>query len=242
MRLLLLSNSTNKGDRYLGHAGEAIQSFLGKSVMKAVFIPYAAVTITYEEYEQRVRERFLELGYDILSIHRFSDPVAALMNAEAIIAGGGNTWQLLSMIRRNSLTGIIRRKVRGGTPYIGWSAGSNLACPTIMTTNDMPVVNPGSFRAAALIPFQINPHYTEAGIPGHGGETRMQRIEEFISANRGIRVAGLREGTMLIREGNRLKLAGPEPLKLFMYGQAPSEFYADDDLSFLLKKNKQSIL
>jgi dipeptidase E len=139
------------------------------------------------------------------------------------------------MIRENNLIDVVRQKVLSGTPYIGWSAGSNVACPTIKTTNDMPVVEPGSFDAFNLIPFQINPHYLDANPAGHAGETREQRIEEFIEANPGIFVAGLREGCMLIREDERIKLVGNHKVRIFRKGITPLELGASDDLSFLLK-------
>jgi len=235
MRLLLISNSTNPGEPYLDYPKNNIKSFLGNKPVKALFIPYAAVTFSFDTYEEKVNERFKEIGHEIISIHRFSDPVAAVNEASAIVVGGGNTWKLLKMIRDNKLIEVIRQKVSSGTPYIGWSAGSNMACPTIRTTNDMPVVEPDSFSAFYLIPFQINPHYLDANPVGHAGETREQRIEEFIEANRDIYVAGLREGCMLLRENMKLTLIGSRTLRLFKKGTAPVELSSDNDLSFLLK-------
>lgn len=236
MKLLLISNSTNPGEPYLDYPKSTIKSFLGKSPVKALFIPYAAVTFSFDEYEEKVAERFREIGHEIISIHRYSDPVAAVKNASAIVVGGGNTWKLLKMIRDNNLIEAVSEKVKGGTSYIGWSAGSNVACPTIRTTNDMPVVEPDSFGAFNLIPFQINPHYLDANPAGHAGETREQRIEEFIEANPGIHVAGLREGTMLLLENEKLSLIGPRKIRIFKNGQIPEELSASDDLSFLLKR------
>jgi dipeptidase E len=234
MRLLLISNSTNPGGKYLGYPGEYIKAFLGKIPGKALFIPFAAVTFSYDEYEGKVSERFRELGFEIISIHHFTDPVAAIEMAPAIIVGGGNSWKLLKMIRENNLIDIVKQKVTSGTPYIGWSAGANVACPTIKTTNDMPVVEPDSFTAFNLIPFQINPHFTDVILPGHAGETREQRIEEFTCANPGIFVAGLREGTMLLRENKKLSLSGYGNIRIFKKGEIPAEYGTSDDLSFLL--------
>jgi len=235
MRLLLISNSTNAGEAFLDYPKKNIQSFLGTNEVKALFIPYAAVTFSYDDYEKKVKERFKETGHDIVSIHRFSDPLRAVAEASAIVVGGGNTWMLLKCLQKNGLINAIREKVISGTPYIGWSAGSNVACPTIRTTNDMPVVEPSSFRAFNLIPFQINPHYLDANPAGHAGETREQRIEEFIEVNPELWVAGLREGTMFLIEGDNIRLTGPRKARIFKKNHVPLELGEDDDFRFLLK-------
>jgi dipeptidase E len=235
MRLLLISNSTNPGEPYLEYPKQTIKDFLGSEPVRALFIPYAAVTFSFDEYEARVSERFREIGHEIESIHRKNNPLTAVENAHAIVVGGGNTWKLLKMIQDNGLTEPVRRKVLSGTPYIGWSAGSNVACPTIRTTNDMPVVQPNSFDAFRLVPFQINPHYLDANPSGHAGETREQRIMEFIEMNPGVHVVGLREGTMLLIEDNKIKLIGPHSARLFLKGTPAAEAGNQDDLSFLLR-------
>ncbi len=234
MRLLLISNSTNPGEPYLDYPKSNIKEFLGKKPVKALFIPYAAVTFSYDIYETKVRERFNEIGHDVVSIHHFDDPVRAVKTADAIVVGGGNTWKLLKTIRDQKLIAPVREKVLAGTPYIGWSAGSNMACPTIRTTNDMPVVEPDSFSAFGLIPFQINPHYLDANPAGHAGETREQRIEEFIEANPDLFVVGLREGTMLLIENKTIRLVGPLKTRIFKKGTVPAELDSDGDLSYLL--------
>ena len=157
MKLLLISNSTNPGEPYLDYPKNNIKSFLGNSPVKALFIPYAAVTFSFDVYEEKVSERFREIGHEIVSIHRFSNPLDAVRSAAAIVVGGGNTWKLLKMIRDNNLIEVIRQKVIGGTPYIGWSAGSNVACPTIRTTNDMPILEPDSFGAFNPVPTAVPP-------------------------------------------------------------------------------------
>ncbi|HAM11281.1 MAG: dipeptidase E [Bacteroidetes bacterium GWE2_41_25] len=235
MRLLLISNSTNPGEPYLDYPKNNIRDFLGKKPVKALFIPYAAVTFSYETYEEKVNERFREIGHEVVSIHHYADPVAAVREAHAIVVGGGNTWKLLKTIRENNLIDVVREKVLSGTPYIGWSAGSNMACPTIKTTNDMAVVEPDSFNSFNLIPFQINPHYLDANPAGHAGETREQRIEEFIEVNPGIIVAGLREGCMFLLEKKTIKLIGKRKVRVFKKGQLPAELGTEDDLSFLLQ-------
>lgn len=234
MKLLLISNSTNPGEPYLDYPKNNIRDFLGKKPVRVLFIPYAAVTFSYDLYEQKVSERFREIGHEIESIHRLSNPSEAVRNAAAIAVGGGNTWKLLKTIRDNNLIEAVREKVLGGTPYIGWSAGSNVACPTIRTTNDMPVTEPDSFESFNLVPFQINPHYLDANPEGHAGETREQRIEEFIEINPDLYVVGLREGTMLLVENGKMKLMGPRKARIFRKGSVPAELGTNDDLSFLL--------
>ncbi len=237
MKLLLISNSTNAGEAYLDYPKNQIRNFLGGKPVNALFIPYAAVAFSFDEYEKKVNERFREIGHSVTSIHHFNNPAQVVSEAEAIVVGGGNTWQLVRLMRDNGLIELIRTRVKSGIPYIGWSAGSNVACPTLRTTNDMPITDPKGFDTIGLIPFQINPHYLDANPSGHAGETRQQRIEEFIEANPGIYVAGLREGTMLKVENNKLELIGNKPLRLFIKGLEPKEFYAGDNLDFLLERD-----
>lgn len=240
MRLLLISNSTNAGEEYLAYPMEEIRKFLGDQPREAIFIPYAAVTFSYDEYERKVNKKFQEIGHSVVSIHHDADPIKTLQNADAVVVGGGNTWHLLKTLQKQGLLESVRNAVRKGTPYIGWSAGSNLACPTIMTTNDMPIVEPESFEALRLIPFQINPHYLDANPQGHAGETRETRISEFIEVNPEVYVAGLREGTMLRLEDHRLNLIGPRSMKLFRKGMKPVELQPEDSLDFLLLPVKKS--
>lgn len=234
-RLLLLSNSTNPGEPYLDYPKHNIKQFLGNKPLKALFIPYAAVTFSYNEYEAKVNDRLQEIGHSIIGIHHFDNPQKAVQEAEAIIIGGGNTWKLVRMLHDNGLMDIIREKVENGIPYIGWSAGSNVACPTLRTTNDMPITDPKGFDTINLVPFQINPHYTDFHPEGHGGETRDDRIREFIIENKEIFVVGLREGTMLNIENNHIKLIGDKSAKIFKYGQETIELNKEDDFKFILK-------
>jgi dipeptidase E len=234
MKLLLISNSTNSGEEYLAWPQEAIKNFLGKAPVTALFIPYAAVTFSFEEYEAKVENRFSALGYHINSIHRSLNPIQAVEAAQTIVVGGGNTWQLVQMLNKYNLMDVIRQKVKAGTPYIGWSAGSNIACPTLRTTNDMPIVDPHGFNTLNLVPFQINPHYLDVHPEGFGGETREMRINEFIEINPEVYVLGLRESTLLKRDGNVLKLVGNKTARLFKKGKTPRELSPNDDLSFLL--------
>ncbi len=234
-RLLLLSNSTMAGQPYLEYPKEDIKQFLGNKKVTALFLPFAAVAFSWDEYESRVKERFLEIGHDVISIHRFPDAAQAVRDAEAIVVGGGNTWNLLYHVHSLDLIEPVREKVLFGTKYIGWSAGANVACPTIMTTNDMPIVDPKGFHAFNLVPFQINPHYLDANPEGHGGETREERILEFTAVNRDVYVAGLREGCMFYVNGSEMRIKGIRTLRLFKYGAEPREMRTDDDLSFMLR-------
>ena len=225
------------GEPYLNYPKQYIKDFLGKKKVTAVFIPFAGVTFSFDEYEQKVKSRFNEIGHDIISIHHFNDMKTAIQNAEAIVIGGGNTWQLLKTMQDNDLINIIRQKVIDGTPYIGWSAGSNVTCPTIKTTNDMPIVEPKSFNALNLIPFQINPHYLDANPKGHGGETRQDRIMEFIEINKDIYVTGLREGCMFVVNNKSIKLIGKKTCRIFKYNKKTIELSEHDNFDFLLKNN-----
>lgn len=235
MKLLLISNSTMAGEPFLDYPKHEIQKFLGEKPVTALFIPYAAVTFSYDEYCAKVEERFAEVGHHIVGIHTFSDPVKAIEEAEAIVVGGGNTWQLVRKLHDKKLMNPIREKAFTGTPYIGWSAGANIACPTLRTTNDMPIVEPRGFECISLVPFQINPHYLDPGSRGHAGETREQRIEEFIELNPEIYVAGLREGTMLKVEDEKMDFIGDRMCRIFKKGEKPVELAAGDDFSFLME-------
>jgi len=234
MRLLLISNSTMAGEPYLDYPKGNIQSFLGEKSIKALFIPYAGVTMTFDEYEDKVKNKFNEIGHDVIGIHHFDDPVAAVKSAEAIVIGGGNTFNLAKMLQDNNLIAAIQERVKENIPYIGWSAGSNMACPTIRTTNDMPIIEPDSFNVLNLIPFQINPHFLDAHPDGHGGETREDRINEFLELNQDIYVAGLREGCMFLLEGESFTHVGPRDCRIFKYNSEPKELSSNQDFKFLL--------
>jgi dipeptidase E len=232
-RLLLLSNSKNVGQGYLEHAEGAIRDFFGAAVRTALFVPYAAVRVTWDDFTETVRKRFGDLGYGLESMHRAGDGRAAVASAEAIVVGGGNTFHLLKTLHEQGLIEAVTSRVREGTPYIGWSAGANVACPTMRTTNDMPIVEPPTLRALGLVPFQINPHYLDVHPAGHGGETREERLLEFIEANPGVHVVGLREGSILRLEGDRLALLGQKSARIFLKGREPWEAGPAESLEFL---------
>ena len=233
MKLLLISNSTNAGEEYLRYPLPRIGRFL-EDVREVAFVPYAAVTFSYAEYERRVAARFAELGIRVRSVHREADPRGPSAGPRRVCVGGGNTFALTRKMQEQGLMAAIRGRVRAGVPYVGWSAGSNVCCPTICTTNDMPIVEPDSFRAIGAVKFQINPHYLDANPQGHAGETREQRILEFIQANPRRWVVGLREGCMLHYEQGRLELVGSRPMRIFKKGLQPFEVEPGGDLSFLL--------
>jgi dipeptidase E len=186
-----------------------------------VFVPFAAVRFSYDEFVRKVAERFNPMGCEVHGIHAAPDPVAAVRAADAIAVGGGNTFQLLSRMYELSLLDPIRERVRAGAPYVGWSAGSNVACPTIRTTNDMPVMEPPNLAALGLIAYQINPHFTDAVIPNHGGETRSERLLEFLELNPGMPVLAMPEGTALRVDGTGTTLLGDKPARAFLKGREP---------------------
>ena len=233
MKLLLISNSTNAGEEYLRYPMPQIEQFL-QGIKEIVFVPYAAVTFSYAEYERKVQARFAELGIKVRSVHREKNPAKLVRDAEAICVGGGNTFALTKKMQEQGLMTAILRKIKAGTPYVGWSAGSNVCCPTLSTTNDMPIVQPESFKTIGAVKFQINPHYMDANPEGHAGETREQRILEYIQANPRRWVVGLREGCMLHLEGDKLELIGKRPMRIFKKGVETYEVQPGDDLSFLL--------
>jgi dipeptidase E len=236
MQLLLLSNSTNQGEDYLGWPREILSQFIKKNSIKScIFVPYAGVTVNWDDYTTRVQDVFGMWGCKVQSVHTVTDPVLSVSKAECIVVGGGNTFRLVQKMHETGIMAAIRGKALAGTPFIGWSAGSNVACPTLCTTNDMPVIQPSSFKTLNLIPFQINPHYLDANPEGHGGETREQRINEFQALNTKVTVVGLREATALQIEGKRLHLLGDRPMRLFVAGKEPVEYNPGDDISFLIK-------
>jgi dipeptidase E len=235
MRLLLLSNSKREGMGYLEYAQGFLRDFLDPSTAKVLFVPYAAVTKSYNAYVEQVQPAFRALGINVTGLHANADPVAAVLAASAIVVGGGNTWKLLRDARLQRLLPAIRNRVAGGVPYIGWSAGANLACPTIMTTNDMPICDPGGFDALGLVPFQINPHYLHGNPPGFEGETREERITEFCALQPRVWVAGLRECTGLRIENGSARLLGDARCRVFRHGDAPRELDAADNFDFLLE-------
>jgi dipeptidase E len=209
--LLLLSSSRAGTTPYLAHAKKMISQHLS-GVKEILFIPYAGVTVNYDDYTEMVQSALASLNIIVKGIHQFDDAVAAVKNAQAVVIGGGNTFHLLHQLYEHNLLKVIAEKVNTGTPYIGWSAGSNVAGASICTTNDMPIIEPRSFNALALVPFQLNPHYTDFNPPGHNGETREQRLAEFMVVDPEMSIVGIVEGSALKLEDSQLSLLANESI------------------------------
>ncbi|MFT5635076.1 MAG: dipeptidase E [Cognaticolwellia sp.] len=203
--LLLLSSSRVGDTQYLQHALTMIEAKLD-GVNELLFIPYAGVTLSYDDYTTKVQSALAEVGIKVTGIHQYDDPITAINKAQAIAVGGGNTFHLLHQLYQNKLIKPIQNKVAEGRPYIGWSAGSNIAGLSIRTTNDMPIIEPISFNALQLVDFQLNPHYTDHNPVGHNGETREQRLAEFMVLNPTTAIIAIVEGTALDIKQNTMKL------------------------------------
>ena len=216
--LLLLSSSRVGETDYLAHALNMIENHIN-TINEVLFIPYAGVTISYDEYTNKVQDALSVKNIKVVGIHSFNDPKAAINNAKAIAIGGGNTFNLLSELYKNDLIDLIQDRVEEGMKYIGWSAGSNVAGISIKTTNDMPIIEPKSFNALNLINLQLNPHYTDHNPPGHNGETREERLGEFMVLNPDTSIVGIVEGTALNVEGENIKLIGPSSGFIFKNGK-----------------------
>ncbi len=231
--LLLVSNSTQSGKSYLEHCASAARElFAGRDDL--LFVPFALHD--HDAYAAKACAGFAQLGFRMTSLHAAPDLAAALERAGGVFVGGGNTFRLADQIHRCGLVSIMRRRVLlEGMPYMGTSAGANLACATICTTNDMPIVYPPTFDALGLVPFQINPHYLERDPAStHMGESREERIREF-HEERSTPVVGLREGAWLRVQGDQMLLHGETGGKLFEAGRAAVECHPGTDLSRLLQ-------
>lgn len=237
--LLLLSSSRVGNTEYLHHALAMIKAKL-EGVTELLFIPYAGVTLNYDDYTAKVQNALAEIGIKVTGIHQYDDPIIAINSAQAIAVGGGNTFHLLHQLYQHKLIKPIQNKVAKGTPYIGWSAGSNIAGLTIRTTNDMPIIEPLSFDALQLVDFQLNPHYTDHNPAGHNGETREQRLAEFMVLNPTTPIVAIVEGTALDIMQNSMKLVSGLPEKLteangFLFKASQKTVITpDDNLDYLL--------
>lgn len=237
-RILALSCSRADNSSYLEYAAWHIKNFLGSKVINIAFIPFASVDNNYTDYTNKVGIALKGLPLTI-NVAMPENVRSVIEKSDAIMVGGGNTFKLLHDIYQLNLLEIIRNKVNNGAPYIGWSAGANIIGQTIGTTNDMPIIEPKSFNALGLFPFQINPHYINQKLEGFNGETRDQRLEQFVKLNPGISIVALPEGTALQLKENKLKFLGEKPGVLF-YDEKNfdiilrKEITGETDLSFLL--------
>ena len=244
MDILLLSNGKIAGNTHvMEFAADAIIEQVKRTGAKHfVVIPYAVIRSSHDDRVALVQATFDKLGLDCIAtgLHRAEDPVMAIEQADGIIVSGGNTWVLNKTLHDLGLVGPIRKAVlKKGTAYIGWSAGTNIGCPTIRTTNDMPIVTGAILSSLNFVPFQINPHYLEASVEGHMGETRDERIEEFLEVNKHEPVIGIPEGTWLAVTDNKISYdaANGKPLKFFSYGNDPIYYQPGDDVQFLMDIN-----
>ncbi|MFQ3648992.1 MAG: dipeptidase PepE [Gemmataceae bacterium] len=237
MRVLLGSGGFRTAER-IAFLREQMRAFFG-SIRRLLFVPYALRD--HSAYLEAMRQRGLDAGYELVGLHTFADPVAAVRSAEGLFVGGGNTFRLLATLSGQELLEPIRERVRQGMPYLGVSAGCNVATPSIRTTNDMPIVQPPSFAALKLVPFQVNPHYFSGrSYVKHGeewiehfGETRDERLAEFHEEN-DTPVVGLSEGATLWCENAAVMLAGGSA-RVFRVGHDPVDVPSDSDLSALLQ-------
>ena len=234
-RLLLLSNSRDPDGRYLHHCRDALAAHLA-GVREVAFVPYAGVGVSWDAYTAKVRDALAPLGVRVTGVHASDDPVAAVRAADAIAVGGGNTFHLLATMQRTQVLDAVRARVLAGVTYVGWSAGSVVACPTLGTTNDMPIVQPpAGFGALGLVRFQINAHFTDAHPPGFQGETRRERLAEYLVANPDARVVGLPEGDWLEVQGAAITLRGAHAAVLFRSGAEAAELGTDAEIGAVLE-------
>lgn len=232
-RILLISNSTLYGRGYLDHVEEEIKEFLGRT-RSVLFFPFALHD--RNAYAVKAKERFMSMGFSLQSVHDADNPPEAVASADAFFIGGGNTFRLLKALQDLELIEAIRRKVTSGTPYIGSSAGSNVAGPTIKTTKDMPIVQPRSFDALGLVPFQISPHFLDPDPNStHMGETQEQRILQFLEENE-TPVVGMREGAWLRVEHGLMTLKGSTGARIFRRGHEPVEILPGSEFLALVER------
>jgi dipeptidase E len=231
--LIIASTSTVFGGKYLDYLLPTLEIHF-KNCTTIIFIPYAQPGgISYDEYTKKAKEAFKKIGKNIKGIHEFENPVTAINNAEGIFTGGGNTFLLVTKLYENNILNTLKKVLKNGIPYLGTSAGSNITGVSMQTTNDMPIIYPPSFDTLGLIPFNINPHYLDADIQSkHMGETRETRINEFHTIN-SLPVLGLREGSWLEVNNEKIILKGNLTARLFLQNKNPEEIIPETDLSYL---------
>lgn len=236
-KILALSSSKVGNSVYLEPAVPLIKKIIGDSSLTIAFIPFAAVNLSYTDYAEKVEAAFQHLTYNIITAEQ-NNAYEVIANADVIMVGGGNSFKLLHDIYKLKLADLIKEKVNNGAPYIGWSAGSNLTSPGIYTSNDMPIIEPESLKAFGFFSFQLNPHYYNYVAAGFNGETRDQRLEEFMQLDKDAKVLGLPEGTAIKLENEKLEFLGSANAVLFFYDDnknlVKKEISPNQDISFLL--------
>ena len=233
LNALLFSASSYKDTGYLTHARDFIDSFLQECGIldeQILFIPYAGVRRNYDEYELKVKQSLNK--ENIVSIHKFKNLKEAVLNSKVILVGGGNTFELLNKLYENDLINIISNKVKDGACYIGWSAGSNIAGKSIKTTNDMPIVMPKSFDSLNIFPHQINPHFISGKISGHNGESREERLQEYLIVNKLDKIYAIPEGSALKIKNDKLKIIGFNDVKVFTYPMQEQILKLNEEYNF----------
>lgn len=222
-KIILASTSTLFGEQYLDYLMPELKTFFS-GLTELLFVPYARPGgISHDEYTANAAAAFAPMNIRVKGLHTFENPAEAIDNAQAIFTGGGNTFLLVKQLHELSLMEPLKRAAERGTPYMGTSAGSNIGGVNMQNTNDMPIVYPPDFRTMGLVPFNINAHYLDPD-PGskHNGETRETRIREFHVFNE-LPVVGLREGSWIRVEGNKISTEGSRPSRIFEAGKTPVE-------------------
>lgn len=234
-KLIIASTSTLHGGNYLEYLLPILEIHF-KDCTEILFIPYARPGgISHDDYTSNVRLAFAKINKNVKGLHEFNNPIEAIQNSEGIFTGGGNTFLLVTQLYENNVMEVLAKVVENGTPYLGSSAGSNIAGLTMQTTNDMPIMYPPSFKTLGLLPFNLNPHYLDTDIQSkHMGETRETRIKEFHAFNT-IPVLGLREGSWLEVTGEKILLKGSLSARIFKQNETPTEIEPENDLTFLGK-------
>jgi len=230
--LLIASTSTLHNGGYLDYLlPELIQHF--KGCAEIIFIPYARPGgVSHDDYTAKVKAVFSTINITVNGLHEFKNPTEAILNAEGIFTGGGNTFLLVTQLYQNNCISVLKQVLENGTPYLGTSAGSNICGITMQTTNDMPIIYPPSFETLGVIPFNLNPHYLDPDLNSkHMGETRETRIKEFHQCNKQP-VLGLREGSWLDVKGDLIILKGTLSARLFQINKEPLELPSESKMNF----------
>ena len=231
-KLIIASTSTLHGGNYLEYLLPTLEIHF-KDCSEILFIPYARPGgISHDDYTAIVSLAFAKINK---TVNEFENPIHEIQNTQGIFTGGGNTFLLVTQLYENNIMEVLVKVVENGTPYLGSSAGSNIAGLSMQTTNDMPIIYPPSFKTLGLLPFNLNPHYLDADLQSkHMGETRETRIKEFHAFNT-IPVVGLREGSWLQVTGEKIILKGNLTARVFKQNNTPIEVEPETDLAFLGK-------